>query len=197
MFSRRFASIAALVCASIALAGSAAAAPPGISLLKDLYPGTDATRSSGAAEFAALGSDVLFRACDSEHGCELWKTDGTAVGTVLVADLWPGEGSGSPYGFVSSGTKVFFRAADGIQGDMLWVTDGTAAGTKMILRQFWGFLRLRPRDSRSGLAGSFGHGRSGGDLEFDAGSLGAPRRRGPLLRGLDRQHGALLRVVPE
>ena len=139
MHLRRFALVAALVCASIALAGSAAALPPGISLLKDLYPDIDARRSSGAAEFAALGSDVLFRACDSEHGCELWKTDGTAVGTVLVADLWRGEGSGSPSGFVQSGTRVFFRASDGMQPGTVWVTDGTETGTRMLLRNSWGF----------------------------------------------------------
>ena len=28
------------------------------------------------------------------HGNELWKSDGTAEGTSMVKDIWPGGGSG-------------------------------------------------------------------------------------------------------
>lgn len=112
-----------------------AVGPSAISLLKDLYPGTAATRSSGATEFAPLGAGVVFKACDSEHGCELWKSDGTALGTVLVADLWKGAGSGNPTAFLASGSKVFFRASDGSQYLSLWVTDGTAVGTQRLLER--------------------------------------------------------------
>jgi ELWxxDGT repeat protein len=135
----RSVAIVAVWACLLGLAPSPSAAQPAISLLKDLYPGTATTLSSGASEFAALGSEVIFRACDSEHGCELWKTNGTAAGTVLVADLWRGEGSGYPTGFVPSGTRVFFRTCDGFQGTSLWVTDGTRAGTKMLLYGSAGF----------------------------------------------------------
>ena len=135
MFSPRIVLLAALACTYLGLAPKVAAALPGISLLKDLYPGTAATRTSGASEFTPLGAGLVFRACDSEHGCELWKSDGTALGTVLVADLWKGEGSGNPTGFLPSGPRVFFRAGDGSHGASLWVTDGTAAGTQRLLQR--------------------------------------------------------------
>lgn len=129
-----------LVGAVLAAAGlSPAWAGGGVSLLKDLYSGPAVTRSSAASDFAPLGAGVIFRACDSEHGCELWKSDGTALGTVIVADLWKGEGSGNPTAFVASGSKVFFLASDGIHGTKLWVTDGTSSGTQKLLQGTHGF----------------------------------------------------------
>src|SRR5436190_5937426 len=40
------------------------------------------------------GGTLYLRAYDPTHGFELWKSDGTAQGTVLVKDIYPGsEGS--------------------------------------------------------------------------------------------------------
>ena len=36
---------------------------------------------------------TLFFSAFDEHGNELWKSDGTATGTVLLADMLPGSGS--------------------------------------------------------------------------------------------------------
>ena len=38
-----------------------------------------------------VGSTVFFTATDATHGTELWKTDGTAAGTALVKDVYPGS----------------------------------------------------------------------------------------------------------
>ena len=39
----------------------------------------------------AIGSTAYFTADDGVHGEELWKSDGTAAGTVLVKDINPGS----------------------------------------------------------------------------------------------------------
>ena len=46
------------------------------------------------------------RVSTSEHGSELWITDGSAGGTKLFADLEPGEESSSPVDVIRSGSKL-------------------------------------------------------------------------------------------
>ena len=45
----------------------------------------------------AVGDTLFFTADDGVNGNELWKSDGTEAGTVLVKDINPGSGSSSPY----------------------------------------------------------------------------------------------------
>ena len=65
-------------------------------------------------------------------GTELWRSNGTAPGTSLVAhvssltsysDLWP---------LTAVGGRLFFSADDGAHGRELWTSDGTAAGTMLV-----------------------------------------------------------------
>jgi ELWxxDGT repeat protein len=65
-------------------------------------------------------------------GVELWKTDGTAAGTVLVKDINSAEGS-DPLGLIRTDIdKWFFTAKDDTHGREIWVSDGTEAGTKIV-----------------------------------------------------------------
>ena len=64
----------------------------------------------------------------------LWSTDGTAVGTTLLASVSvqpPGLNLGSfPLSpWTRAGGQFFFRGWDAEHGFELWITDGTAAGT--------------------------------------------------------------------
>lgn len=79
-----------------------------------------------------LGGAVLFRAWDPDHGTELWRTDGTAQGTALVADLVPGPGSSDPQDLTVAGGRLYFSAWDEPHGRELWTSDGTAAGTRLV-----------------------------------------------------------------
>ena len=64
---------------------------------------------------------------------ELWKSDGTSAGTVLVKDIYAGSGDGSnPFGFTFFNGFVYFNANDGINGSELWRTDGTPGGTTLV-----------------------------------------------------------------
>ena len=64
-----------------------------------------------------------------QTGYELYRSDGTAAGTTLVADINPGERSSRPASFTVVGNVLTFTADDGNAGRELWQTDGTAAGT--------------------------------------------------------------------
>src|SRR5262245_12475307 len=58
-------------------------------LVKDIAPGVFPV-GSNPRNLTALGSTVFFTADDGMDGEELWKSDGTAAGTVLVKDVNPG-----------------------------------------------------------------------------------------------------------
>jgi ELWxxDGT repeat protein len=95
---------------------------------------------------AVLGNSVFFPAIDAEHGTELWKSDGTSAGTVLVKDLVPGPVSSGIDQLTRSGDGVFFTATNPVDATtVLWRTDGTADGTS-VLRSFGGFVPERLSD---------------------------------------------------
>ena len=103
----------------------------GASLVKDI-------RTSGLDPgsypdyFTANGDAVYFAAtCDDGTGRELWKSNGTPDGTVMVKDIRPGASSNPQY-LTSIKGKIYFSANDGVHGTELWVSDGTAAGTEMV-----------------------------------------------------------------
>lgn len=52
---------------------------------------------------------ALYQATDEYHGAELWKTDGTGAGTVLVKDIYPGEESGAPKFLTPFGDYLYFQ----------------------------------------------------------------------------------------
>ena len=63
---------------------------------------------------------------------ELWKSDGTAAGTVLVDDIQPG--SASPVHRLADQRQrhTVLHRHDGTHGGQLWKSDGTAAGTVLV-----------------------------------------------------------------
>ena len=75
---------------------------------------------------------TLFSAADSVHGRELWASDGTAQGTYLVKDIYPGPRSSRPDELVAFDGRVYFEAADSSYGVELWSSDGTAEGTALV-----------------------------------------------------------------
>ncbi|MEQ1747214.1 MAG: ELWxxDGT repeat protein [Saprospiraceae bacterium] len=108
----------------------------GTQVLKDIYPGAAGSDDSYNQAIVA-GADVFyFWANDGVSGKELWKSDGTEVGTVMVKDINPGAGGGAPtYPFSQYlwfSDRLLFVANDGVYGDELWITDGTEAGTKLV-----------------------------------------------------------------
>ncbi len=105
----------------------------GTQMVKDINPGAGSSRlSSVPSYFGVLGTTLFFTANDGVNGDELWKSDGTEDGTVIVKDINDGAGASNPSFFKVIGATLFFSATDGSNGVELWKTDGTAAGTLMV-----------------------------------------------------------------
>jgi ELWxxDGT repeat protein len=83
-------------------------------------------------ELEASGGVVFFAAVTDESGIELWKSDGTIAGTVLVADIYPAGGSSSPMYLTDVNGTLFFSANNKTNGRELWKSDGTAGGTQLV-----------------------------------------------------------------
>lgn len=99
------------------------------------------TAVDGKLFFTAVDSPTQFVTIDGPgsnpaHGRELWVSDGTNPGTVLVKDIRPGTGESAPQFLTSVGTTLFFSANDGTNGRELWKSDGTAAGT-VLVKNIW------------------------------------------------------------
>src|SRR5262245_53644368 len=99
----------------------------------DLIPGPAGSFPMGLTN---VGGTLFFTARDLTdgvtHGRELWKSDGTPEGTVLVKDIAPGPDDGFPDRLTNVGGTLFFAAFDPINGTELWKSDGTAEGTVLV-----------------------------------------------------------------
>ena len=82
------------------------------------------------------GNQIYFGGFDSVNGCELWRTDGTSLGTYLVKNIASGNNTSNPRNFIKAGKYTYFTANDIIHGEELWVTDGTTLGTKLV-KDIW------------------------------------------------------------
>ncbi len=75
---------------------------------------------------------VYFAASDTNNtGLELWKTDGTTNGTVLVKDLDGTPSSSQPTSFQTVNNRLIFFVdeTDGSSANGVWTSDGTEQGT--------------------------------------------------------------------
>lgn len=103
-------------------------------MIKDIIPGgvgsypTAISNCNGTLLFTALDANLVF----GEN--ELWKTDGTSEGTVIVKDINPNGGSiaSNFSNLIVIGNYAYFKADDGVHGQELWKTDGTPEGTVMV-----------------------------------------------------------------
>jgi ELWxxDGT repeat protein len=108
----------------------------GTTIVRDIRPGTNPSLlECGYACFfppmKAASHRIFFTADDGTTGYELWQSDGTAVGTVRVADIAEGEKSSLPTSLTDVDGALYFIASPQVtyRDHELWKTDGTAPGT--------------------------------------------------------------------
>jgi ELWxxDGT repeat protein len=103
----------------------------GTVMVKDINPGPGDGYFSICNQYTQGANNngvFYFAGYDPTNGNELWKSDGTAAGTVLIKDIYPGL-SGGIYGLTAFNGKVYFKSCDTTAGCEMWMSDGTAAGT--------------------------------------------------------------------
>lgn len=104
----------------------------GTVLVKDIATSPAAAAFTASKEIVVSGGAFYFVSTSAETGAELWKSDGTPGGTMLLKDIYPGEESSNPEKLFDFGGTLYFTADDGVHGRELWKSDGTTAGTGLV-----------------------------------------------------------------
>ena len=111
----------------------------GTTLVKDINPGPGGSQPGALTAARQSTSRAVFfgaRDGDQGHGYELWRSDGTPGGTLLVRDINPGAADSNPCHLTAlSGSRfdgLLFCADDGAHGAELWRSDGTTGGTSLV-----------------------------------------------------------------
>ncbi|PZU80029.1 MAG: hypothetical protein DI529_16965 [Chryseobacterium sp.] len=103
----------------------------GTSIVKDINI-SGPTAGSGPQNFIEYKGKVYFSASNGlENGAELWVTDGTEQGTMMVKDIVPGASASFPEKMMVYKDKLYFFITNN-SVKQLWESDGTEAGTKML-----------------------------------------------------------------
>jgi ELWxxDGT repeat protein/VCBS repeat-containing protein len=121
----------------------------GTAMVRNIRPDVEGAAPSSAnpTQLTNFNGTLYFTADDGVHGRELWKSDGSEAGTLLVKDIHAGTYEFTPSGGGASETRpnaanpallrvldgvLYFVANDGTHGAELWKSDGTEAGTALV-----------------------------------------------------------------
>ena len=98
-------------------------------LLKDCNPQNGSSNQYG---HTAVNNTLFFVADDGINGEELWKTDGTEKGTIMVKNIGFEHFRSFPKELTHLNGMLYFTANDEKHGNELWKSDGTELGTVLV-----------------------------------------------------------------
>ncbi|HEY7161975.1 MAG TPA: ELWxxDGT repeat protein, partial [Acidobacteriota bacterium] len=101
-------------------------------LVKDLNPGAGYSWLGYSSDLINVNGVLFFAASDPATGIELWRSDGTASGTTVVKDIFPGIESSYPGQLVNVNNVLYFTATTPTCGIAIWKSDGTENGTTLV-----------------------------------------------------------------
>jgi len=93
---------------------------------------TGAFSFNAPRSLTVVGNLLYFVADDGITGQELWKTDGTAAGTVIVKNIMPGALSSSPKNLTNINGTLYFSAIGLTTGRELYTSNGQSCSTNMV-----------------------------------------------------------------
>jgi ELWxxDGT repeat protein len=130
----------------------------GTILVREINPGPFGSLYDDLGPLPVNGS-VFFTAADYVNSdltgnWELWKSDGTEAGTVLVKEIAPGSDGSLPANYMNLSGTLIFTADDGTDGRTVWQSDGTEPGTVMVSPIPFGVRGARLVGNRVFIAGS-------------------------------------------
>ncbi len=103
----------------------------GTQMVLDLTPGNPGTMGAQPDLLTVYNGHLYFRATDRTNGFQVWKSDGTVLGTQMLKTINSPAGC-DPSNFFVCNDKLFFVADSGSQGKELWFSDGSTAGTSIV-----------------------------------------------------------------
>lgn len=120
----------------------------GTVMLKDINPGATSGFDIYSYIVNAQDMKMYLRCSEGVNGFELWTSDGTSGGTVLVKDIYPGTTSGMPVGgmVMTLFGNLYFTGNTSANGYELWKSDGTNGGTNL-------FKDINPGTGSSSMSG--------------------------------------------
>ena len=86
----------------------------------------------GPRQLLNFHDTLYFTGYKLSSGEELWKSDGTVAGTMMVKDLYTYAASSSPHDFMIVNDQLYFLATNASVRLQLFTTDGTALGTHQV-----------------------------------------------------------------
>lgn len=107
----------------------------GTTLVKDIRTGTSRwgiVNSGSPNNLVNFGGTLYFAANDGSNGLELWKSNGTSSGTIMVKNIRSGSSSSKPTLMTVVNNQLYFLADNGTNGVELWKSDGTTSGTALV-----------------------------------------------------------------
>ena len=136
----------------------------GTSLVKDIFPGGTNAGSQPQSLTNVNGTLFFFARKTSFLRFDLWKSDGTTNGTVLVKDFGNEVSNYTIPKLTNANGTLFFFAPETAGQTKLWKSDGTTSGTTPVNSTVWTSINAA---TQANVNGTFFFGGNDGSTGYE------------------------------